>query len=241
MMAISVIAWGQAPAFDVASIKLSAPGRGGHGNPLGELAKVTPVSVTMQRVTLKNSIQWAYHVFDYQVSGPPSIDSDRYDIAAKSAGPAGEAELRVMMQTLLAERFKLKLHRQSKETQAYVLSVGKNGPKFHESAAEGESAVQPDEKTMKIKVERVPISQLIDPLSRMFQAPVVDMTGLTGRYDVSIDVGKFLSPTGDNKMMDPLSMIQTGLQEELGLKLEPRKLSLDFLVVDHAAKTPIGN
>jgi uncharacterized protein (TIGR03435 family) len=245
-MVVLVLAWaataaGQTPApvFDVASVKVSA-GRGGGSPLLGDNIHTTPGSLTMQHVTLKACIQWAYRVFEYQVSGGPnSIDSDHYDIAAKAADPAGEAELRVMLQALLADRFQLSFHRQSKEMQALVLSVGKNGPKFHESKTEGESVIVPDQKTLSIAVRAVPVSDLVNPLSRIFQMPVVDKTGLTGRYDVALNIGKFLPQNGEK--MDPLSMIQTGLQEELGLKLEPKKLALDLLIIDHAAKTPTGN
>jgi uncharacterized protein (TIGR03435 family) len=173
------------------------------------------------------------------VRGSETVKSAHYDIAAKAADPVGEAELRVMLQSLLADRFQLSFHRQTKEMQALVLSVGKGGPKFQESKADGESAVVPDEKTMSIKVRAVPVSQLINPLTRIFQMPVVDKTGLTGRYDVALNIGKFLPQNGEK--MDPLSMIQTGLQEELGLKLEPKKLALDLLIIDHAAKAPTGN
>jgi uncharacterized protein (TIGR03435 family) len=225
--------------FDVASIKVNSSGRAG-GNPiLGENIQAAPGSLTMRHVTLKACVQWAYHVFEYQVSGPNSIDADHYDIVAKAAGPATDPDLRAMLQTLLADRFQLTFHRQTKEMQAYVLSVGKNGPKFHESTTEGESDIQPDQKTMSVKVRRVPISQLINPLARMFQMPVVDMTGLTGRYDVAIDIAKYIPQSGDKA--DPLAIIQTALQEDLGLKLEAKKMPLDYFIVDHAAKAPAEN
>ncbi|MDR3699235.1 MAG: TIGR03435 family protein [Candidatus Sulfopaludibacter sp.] len=227
------------PAFDVASVKVSASGQRG-GNPiLNQNIRATTGSLTMRHVTLKACIQWAYHVFEYQVSGPNWIDSDHYDIAAKAAGPATEPELRLMLQTLLADRFQLAFHRQTTEKQAYVLSVGKNGPKFHESAEDGESDIQPDQKTMSVSVRRVSISQLIDPLSHMFQMPVVDMTGLNGRYDVAISMAKYIPQSGDRA--DPISIIQTALEEDLGLKLEARKMPLDYLIVDRAARVPSGN
>jgi uncharacterized protein (TIGR03435 family) len=225
-------------AFDVASIKVST-GRGeGNGLP-GANIHVTPESLSMRHVTLKACIQWAYHVFEYLVTGSGPLDGTSYDIDAKAASPVPESELRVMLQTLLADRFELKLHRQNKDMQAYVLSVGKNGPKFHESTTEGEADVQPDQKTFSVSVKRMTVAQIIDPLSRLFQMPVVDMTGLTGHYDVALDLAKFIPQTGEKG--DPISMIQTGLQEGLGLKLEPKKLSLDLLIIDHAAKSPTGN
>jgi uncharacterized protein (TIGR03435 family) len=227
-----------APSFDVASIKVSQPGRVG-GNPFGDNIKATPGSLTMRSSTLKACIAWAYHVFEYQVTAPDWAGSDRYEIVAKAAGPAAEPELRVMLQALLADRFHLTFHRQTKEMSAYLLVVGKNGPKIEESKSEGESEIQPDQKTMSIMVHRVPISQLVDVLSKVFQMPVVDTTGLTKRYDVTINVAKYIQQSGDRP--DPLSIIQMGLQEELGLKLESKKVPLDLLIVDHAEKVPTEN
>jgi uncharacterized protein (TIGR03435 family) len=69
--------------------------------------------------------------------------------------------------------------------------------------------------------------------------PVVDATGLKGRYDLSVNVAKYLPQAGEKT--DPVSLIQTALQEELGLKLEAKKVPLDLLIVDHAAKAPVEN
>ncbi|MBZ5575050.1 MAG: TIGR03435 family protein [Acidobacteriia bacterium] len=227
------------PTFDVASIRASPPGRFG-GNPiLGENIQALPGSLVMRHVTLKACIQWAYHVFEYQVSGPDWIGSESYDIAAKAAGPAEEQELRVMLQALLADRFHLTFHRQTKDTRVYVLSVAKGGPKFHESAAGAEAKVEPDQKALRVKVSSVPVSLLIDPLSRIFLTPVVDRTGLAGRYDVAIDVAKYIPQSGEK--VDPLSIVQTAVQEDLGLKLEAGKMPLDFLIVDRAEKAPTDN
>jgi uncharacterized protein (TIGR03435 family) len=227
------------PAFDVASIKASPAERRGGEAMLGENIKASPGSLNMRHVTLKTCIAWAYHVFEYQVNGPEWIGLEHYEVAAKAAGPATEPELRAMLQTLLADRFQLTFHRQTKEMQAFVLTVGKNGPKFHESKTEGDSILQPDPKTMTVAVHRVSVAQMIDPLSRMFQLPVVDMTGLTGRYDVTMNIAKYIPQNGEKA--DPLSIIQTGLQEELGLKLEQKKVPVDLLIVDHAEKAPVEN
>ena len=85
-------------------------------------------------------------MFNYQITGPDWIGSERFDIVAKAAAPAPEDQLRLMGQTLLADRFKVALHRQSKEVGSYILTVGKSGPKFHESVSEGETSIQPDQR-----------------------------------------------------------------------------------------------
>jgi uncharacterized protein (TIGR03435 family) len=228
------------PAFEVASVHVSQIGRGGGEGSRRENIQFTPDTVTMRNVSLKSAIRWAYHVFDYQVSGPDWLQSERYDIVAKAAGPVTEDQLRTMLQTLLADRFKLELHHQTKELAAYVLVVAKNGPKFHESETAGESSIQPDQKRMSVTVQRTPLSQLTEMLSSVFRAPVVDMTGLKGKYDVTLNLSKYvgdMQPAHD----DPLSIFMAGLQEELGLKLESKKMPIDLLIIDRAEKVPVEN
>jgi uncharacterized protein (TIGR03435 family) len=239
---------GAPAAFEVASIRVSQLGKAGGEGSRRENIQVSPGSVTMRNVSLRSCVRWAYHVVDYQVTGPDWLNSERYDIAAKAAGPTTEDQLRVMLQALLAERFKLALHRQTKELPAYVLMAGKNGPKVHESQTEGEMVVEPNQSRMTVSVQRAPVSQLVEMLSNLFRAPVLDETGLKGRYDISVNVAKYLPELGKRgeehgaeAQADPLSIVTLALQEELGLKLESRKASIDLLIVDHAEKTPVEN
>ncbi len=122
--------------FDVASIKPAAPPtspgirvmmRGGPGTP-------DPGQITYSNVTLKNVIMNAYDVKSYQVSGPPWLDSERYDIVAKIPKDTTKEQFRIMLQNMLTERFKLTLHHSSKEVPMYALVVGKGGPKMKEAA-----------------------------------------------------------------------------------------------------------
>jgi len=243
------------PAFDVASVKASdmAPGREGGGRGFGGRGfgglggrgniQVAPDTLTMRNVTLKNAIRWAYQVTEYQVSGPDWLDSARFNIVAKSASPANEDQLQLMMQALLADRFKLALHRQTKEFQVYVLAPGKNGTKLQESRGEGESNIQPQLDRMSVSVQRTPISQMIDLLTPVLGAPVIDMTGLKGRYDITVNLAKYMADMqpGGGAPADPLSLVIAALEGELGLKLESRKIPLDQLVIDHAEKIPTEN
>ncbi|HLK65353.1 MAG TPA: TIGR03435 family protein [Bryobacteraceae bacterium] len=232
------------PSFEVASVRVSTIGKAGGEGSRRENIQTSPDSLTMRNVSLKSAIRWAYHVFDYQVSGPDWLQSERYDINAKSAGTVNEDQLRLMLQVLLADRFKLEVHHQTKEFSAYVLLVGKGGPKVHESKEDGEFSMQPDQKRMVVTVQHAPVSQLTEMLSNIFRAPVVDQTDLKGRYDLTINVAKYLSemqPTAGGAPPDPLSLITMGLQEELGLKLESKKMNLDLVVVDHAEKVPVEN
>ena len=132
-------AWAQtaenSPAFEVASVKPAAPitgnfirvgMRGGPGSS-------DPGQITYNNVTVKDVVMNAYGVKRFQISGPGWLDSERYDIVAKLPRGATKAEFMVMLQNLLAERFKLTLHREKKDLPMYALVVGKNGPKLKES------------------------------------------------------------------------------------------------------------
>ena len=241
------------PAFEVASVKAgqtTPTGRDGGGRGLlgGRGARgsiqTSPGSLTMRNVTLKNAVRWAYHVSEYQVSGPDWIDSARYDIVARAPGPANEEQLQVMLQSLLADRFKLVLHRQSKELQVYVLSPGKNGAKLQESTSAGEGSIETQADRMSVVVQRTPLSQMVDMLTAVLGAPVLDMTGLKGKYDITVNLADYLGDmqsAGGGVPTDPLSIVKAALEQQLGLKLESRKMPLDVLVVDSAEKIPTEN
>src|SRR5947209_11232252 len=105
-----------APACEVASVRVSAPGGGrGHMNMFASPIKIAPGSLTMRGITFRAAVAWANRVKEMQVNGPAWIDEARYDVVAKSGGPASEEELRPMLRTLLAERCKLVSHRLTKE------------------------------------------------------------------------------------------------------------------------------
>ncbi len=253
---VACVAFAQTPppAFDVASIRSSqgpAPTGEFRGHGPRESIKVSPDSVTMRNVSLRSCIRWAYRVDDYQVSGPDAIVVPRFDIAAKAATAASEDQLRAMMQTMLADRFKLSLHRVTKEQSGFALVVGKGGPKFQESKEEGDSSLDPDMQRMQVAIRRTPVSQLVELLSNLFRAPIIDETGLKGKYDITINVAKYMSEIGGHgggeraagdTPPDPISLVMRGVQEELGLKLEARnKIPVDYLVVDHIEKAPTEN
>lgn len=199
--------------------------------------KVTPDSVLIHATSLKSIVAWAFAAKEYQVAGPDWLDTTRYDISAKSGAEATDDKMRLMMQSLLTERFKFAYHRATKETQSYALVIGKNGSKLVESKTEGDAEVDPDQSRMQITFLRTPLSALTDLLYMMLRAPVVDETGLNGKYDLTVDAMKYMAMANDSGApMDPVSLVMTAVQEELGLKLESRKVALDMLVVDHVEK-----
>jgi uncharacterized protein (TIGR03435 family) len=237
-------AFGQsaAPAFEVASVKVAPPGRGGRGDgmhgPMGQI-HAEPGSLTMRNVSLTSAIAWAYGVQQFQVSGPGWLPSEHYDITAKTSAPAPEDQLRLMLRSLLADRLKLAAHTEQKVIPYYLLTVAKGGPKFKESTEEGEPVLSAGPNSSTAIIRRVPISQLIDMIQMILRAPIVDQTGLKRRYDATLNIGALISTPIQND--DMTGTVITAVQDLLGLKLEPKKGPVDVLVVDHAEKAPTEN
>jgi len=233
------------PAFEVASVKVSQIGKAGGEGSRRERIDHTPARVTMRNVSMKSAIAWAYSVKGYQVTGPGWLETERYDINGRAAGEVPEDQLRLMVQSLLAERFKLTAHREEKVLPVYALVVGKGGPKFRESETQGEMAMQPGGRgKFNGTVQRISMSQAADFLSQApLGRPVVDETGLKGRYDISIDVSAYFSNEAQMKefQADPTQLIFAVVQEQLGLKLEPKKSPLQLVIVDGAEKVPTEN
>ena len=220
--------------FEVASIRPSQGGR--------ESVDVLPGSITMRNIRLTGAIRWAYNVLDVQVSGPDWLNTTRFDIVAKAGAPAKEPEMREMMQRLLAERFKLELHRQTKDVNAMILTVAKGGHKLKEVEQEG----SPSFSTGKLNLtgKGATLAQLISFLSREIRLPIVDQTGLTGRYDYFMDINAYITDEMRNQGGPPIeapSIIASALQGQLGLKVEAKKMPLEVLVIDKMEKTPTEN
>jgi uncharacterized protein (TIGR03435 family) len=223
-----------APAFDVASIRPSEGGR--------EAVDLAPGGVTMRNMRLTGVIRWAYNVLDVQVSGPDWLNTTRFDIVAKAATPAKEPELRTMMQKLLADRFKLELHRQTKEVNAMVLTVAKNGHKLKEVQEEGSPSFSTGR--LNLTGKGATIAQLITFLSRETRQPIVDQTGLTGRYDYFLDINAYVTEEMRGQPGPPVeapSIIANAMQAQLGLKVEGKKTPLEVLIVDKMEKMPTEN
>ncbi len=225
---------GTSPEFEVVSVRV---GKTGGFQEDREDIRSSPGSLTMRHASLSSCIKWAYGLSDFQISGPAWLTSDRFDIVAKAAGPAKEDQLRLMLQTLLNERFKLVLHRDKKEAQVYVLLVGKGGPRFHESKGDGASTMTPSR--FGFAAQRTSTSQLAEYLAIPLRRPVLDLTGLTGRYDIALDLTIYAGR--ETQPEDMASLVLTAVQEQLGLKLEARKGPVEILIIDHVEKSPTGN
>jgi len=216
-----------AQQFEVDTVKLSPP------QPMGR----TSISlssghgrVTLTNVTLKRAVMSAYVVGPSQVFGGPSwFDSINYDIAAKAAVPTeDEALLMRMLQSLLADRFKLVVHHETRTIQAYSLEVLKQGPKL-EKTAEGEDSVSISNSSMDAK--HITMDQFAQFLSREMDHPVVNHTGLTGTFNFKL---QWEPERADGAGASDRPSMFTAVQEQLGLRLHAEKSPVDTIVVDHA-------
>jgi len=180
-----------------------------------------PGTLRMRDVTVNTCIKWAYGVQDSQILGPVWMGADHFDISAKADGPVGDAQMKLMMRALLAERFKLSFHREDRELKMFALMVAKGGPKLREAAADGKPSMQNSANGTIAKSTTMP--EFGDMLSGPLQTPVVDKTGLTGRYDFTIDFTTYLPEDMKTMRPDATSVIMSALQGELGLSLKGRR------------------
>ncbi len=211
--------------FEAAAIKPSDPSHVGM-----QIFSPGPGRLTLMTATLKDMVAFAYHLRRHQVAGGPGwFDGDKYDIIAKADGRVTNEQLKRMLQSLLAARFQLTFHRETRELLLYDLVVGKGGPKLHEvdkaglGLGLGETRLTGRGATMPTLA-----SSLSDKVGRV----VRDKTGLTGFYEFTLTWSPEGTPADDKNLPD----LFTAVQEQLGLKLEPAKGPVEVLTIDHAAK-----
>jgi uncharacterized protein (TIGR03435 family) len=237
------VAWSQpaaVPAFDVASVKVAEPQQGRGFAALREDIGTSSGTLTMRNVRLSTCIRWAYKLNLYEITAPDWMESARFDITAKPGQPSSEDQLRLMLRTLLEERFKVAAHRQPKTVSGFALVVGKDQqPRLQ--AAEGGGEGSMTGAAMVFEGHKMPLSRLTDILSSALKAPVQDATGLPGFYDFKLDLRPYITPPEPGQTLDIAGIAIPALREQLGLKLESRKVTLDVLVVDRAEKTPTEN
>jgi uncharacterized protein (TIGR03435 family) len=226
------------PAFEVASVRPSVPGE---SNPpdIPRNLDSSPGHFVMRNVSLRYCLEWAYDLKDYEIEGPDWINyANRYDIVANApAPPAPDNEMRLMLQTLLTERFQLKLHKEMKTLDVYALLPGKGAPKLKDPAP-GEQSGVAGSPTAAGFIKQ-PLSRLTFLLTRRMDRPVIDMTGIEGLYDYTLNLSG-LNFNGDTPA-DGAPSIFTAVQEDLGLRLQAQKAPVQILVVDQAERIPTEN
>jgi uncharacterized protein (TIGR03435 family) len=218
--------------FDVISIKPNHTGSEAHR------ATTLPGGVfTATNVTLKLLISRAFGVADAQIQGGPGwAGSDEYDVEARANTmiEMTREEARPALQAMLAVRFVLKFHRETKQGQIYSLTIAKGGPKLKEHTGEGRTGISASTGGGKVEIQgtNAPMARLAEYLSSQAGRPVVDHTGLTGQYDFVV------AWTSDDANAG--TSVFSALQEQLGLKVESAKGPIENIVVDGARK-PSGN
>jgi uncharacterized protein (TIGR03435 family) len=239
------------PSFDVATIKPNDSGATSmQGLGFGGRNFITRNS------SLIDLISFAYQVQKKQIIGAPEwADRDRYDISAVPdiAGQPNVTQMRTMLKKLIADRFALKYHEEKREMSAFVLTVAKGGPKFKETASNANGpgyGLRPQPGGILIPVINTTMGEFAGAFLQSFvlDRPVVDQTGLTGKYDFSFTF------TPDDTMFNghppPLPAktdttesapsLFEAFQQQLGLKLEAQKTSVPVIAIDHVDK-PTAN
>jgi uncharacterized protein (TIGR03435 family) len=279
---LSVVVLGQgSPSFEVASIRPSSE----------QVSQVTAglrIAGSQARFTAmspKELIVIAYGVKPQQIVGPDWLGQQRFDVAATI--PAGEsvAQMPLMLRALLADRFHMTMHRETREFPVYVLGVAKGGPKLQPFKTPAPTAETTGEKppavnviasgsgagtavdlgggsalmfgNNRLEVKKMTMASFAEILTRFVDRAVLDQTGVTGEYDVVINIapedfmplmirsgvnaGVALPPQAlrllDGASTDPLS----GPLRDVGLTLESRRAPLDVIVIDAISKTPTEN
>ncbi len=185
-----------------------------------------------KHVTLIRLISFAYDLSYARISGPSWLDSDAFDIQAKGQVASKMADMRLMTRTLLAERFGLQCHRETKEARVYLL-VRPNG-RLKMVPAEEPTPHRPEfppspHSTMGGDGT---MEELAAYLSRFVDAPVIDRTGIAGKFHYYVWWGR-------NPDTDP--DIFQAVKDQLGLKLQAGKSDVEFLVIDRVSRTPTEN
>ncbi len=225
------------PSFEAADVKLNNSGEARMAvdfQPGGRLA--------VRNVPLKVVIALAYGVRPEAVTaGPPWIASDRFDMIAKASQTTPAAELRLMLRGLLAERFQLKLHTESRPSTAYDLSVAKSGAKLEpaESAPLTQQRCPPAEPIEGQKhyvCEHMTVALFAGALQEIavtdIDAPVLDRTGLQGVHNFNLAWTPAAPAAADSSAVPAGPALADALETQLGLKLERKRLSLPVLVID---------
>jgi uncharacterized protein (TIGR03435 family) len=257
--------------FDAVSVRPSAPPVGEYTWTTMEGGPGTrdPGRIQYRYITLTNVVSQAFSVDARQVSGPKWLDTVRVDISATIPKGATKAQLALMVRNMLTDRFGLKVHYEKVEAAGYSLTVDKHGSKLRESVATAEpvDGAPPDEPQTSVPVKldadgfpdrplgrglnltyangarRVrslggSMAQLATLVSNALNRPVTDSTGLSGKYDFTLTCN---TGAGGDTRESVFPSIFSALPAQLGLKLVPKKMAVDQVVIDYMEKTPTEN
>jgi uncharacterized protein (TIGR03435 family) len=244
LVVLSMAARAHAQTFDAVSIKPARPDavmrmqgcRGGPGS-------TDPGLITCENAPLSTLILNAYDVTSYQLSAPDWTATTRFDVVAKAPPNATKEQVSAAWQLVLAERFHLAIHHEARESATYALVIGKGGSKLTASPPDN-----PANRTVPhsacnvvhVGTGKMDMASLARILSTFAGRPVSEETGLKGTYFVSLEFERE-GMAARVPECQALPSVFAAVEEQLGLKLESRKVPVDILVVDHVERTPTGN
>jgi len=234
--------------------------RGGPGT--SDAGRILFTNVTIMSVLLR-----AYDLKPYQATGPEWLSSGRYDITATIPSGATKEEFKLMLQHLLAERFHLALHHETRQHQGYELVKSKMETKLKPSPETGPDVVPTEAPKTDangfpqltapgllimegvrgtavvsfLTARAQPISALTELLSKEFRLPVLDKTGLSGKFDFTLEFAPQAPGALPREAADEASNLISAVPQQLGLKLRSKKIPIDVLIVDRANKFPTEN
>jgi uncharacterized protein (TIGR03435 family) len=223
-------------AFVVASIKPAQPADPGS---LNFKFLPSPDGLRARSVTVRDCILWAYTLEDYQVSGPSTLDSNKYDIVARAGGRVKVDDLRLMLQTLLTDRFKLTFHRADREASVYRLDVEKGGPRLRPASGD-ESYTSSSDSGVRTLAGKLSIDGLVRVLRRQLEHTVSNNTKLEGLFEIKLQY-RLDDRDPSTTMAASAPSLSTALRDQLGLRLVPVKGSVESLIVDHVERAPTEN
>jgi uncharacterized protein (TIGR03435 family) len=226
------------PAFEVASIKPSSP-----ASPPVSIQRLPGGRLVTSNTSLPMLIQWAYQMDEGRLIGVPAgFSSLRFDVVAKAPEPEpAPGQMQLMMRALLAERFKLAVHHDTRELTAYTLVTEPGGPKVR-VVTTGESAgPNPFKMTDSGTLigTSVTADMLATVLSNQLGRPVQNTSGFTGRFDFTLQWAPDTAALPVDAANRP--SLFTAIREQLGFRLDARRTPTDVVVIDHVEKTPSEN
>lgn len=221
------------PRFEAASIKLSTL------DDTGSMNDFRGSTVVFRNYVFGGILQTAFNVERLALEAPDWLYNERFDITAKVPDDkASLDERRQMLQTLLIDRFGLTFHHETKMRAGFALTVSKNGPKIQPVPDEG--GHNNDNRPGRMERLRTTIGDFASQLAYTLHQPVIDETHMEGRFNILLtwapDRGAGVPAAADEG-----PSIFTAVEQQLGLKLEPRKVPVDVFIVDHCEKMPTQN
>jgi len=240
------------PEFEVASIK---PSRGGQRGCIGGPGTRDPNRLRCPNADLLSLIEYAFHLWNWQFKGMPWMQDQAFEVLVNIPPGSTKVESLAMFQTLLEQRFHLTYHREEGQVQGYRLVVAKGGarlvsspqvrppdealptvPKDFPAAVPRGSSSSSNRRTM--HYNDLTMSDFAERIAGYLRGPVLNETGINGKYDILL---YWVDESSSQPEEESGPTLASSVQSQLGLKLEPTKVDVKVLVVDHADKMPTAN